>query len=64
MVRASWRAGVMVMPFQIQSMRLPSSSMTLESQLISTNSGSTPNFSHTAVANSVSKPTNCPSSSR
>ena len=51
------------MPFQMQSMLLASSSTTLVSQLISTNSGSTPSFSHTAVASSVSNPVKLPSSS-
>ena len=55
-------SGVMVMPFQMQSMCLLSSSITLASQLISTNSGSTPSFPQTARANSVSKPVNSPSS--
>ena len=42
---------------------LASSSTTLVSQLISTNSGSTPSFSQTAVASSVSKPVKLPSAS-
>ena len=39
------------------------SSVSLVSQLISTNSGSTPSFSQTAVASSVSKPVKLPSAS-
>ena len=35
----SWRSGVMHMPFQMQSMFLELSSISLESQLISMNSG-------------------------
>ena len=56
-------SSVRVMPFQMQSMLLASSSTTLVSQLISTNSGSTPSFSHTAVASSVSNPVKFPSAS-
>ena len=61
---ASWSSGVMVIPFQMQSMFLLSSSSSLASQLISTNLGSTPSLAHTAVANSVSKPVSSPSSPR
>ena len=56
-------SSVRVIPFQTQSMLLPSSSTILVSQLISTKSGSTPNFSQTAVASSVSKPVKLPSAS-
>ena len=56
-------SSVRVRPFQMQSMLLASSSTTLVSQLISTNSGSTPSFSQTAVASSVSKPVKVPLSS-
>ena len=59
----SSRSSVRVRPFQMQSMLLAASSVSLVSQLISTNSGSTPNFSQTAVASSVSKPVKLPSAS-
>ena len=56
-------SSVRVMPFQMQSMLLASSSTTLVSQLISTKSGSTPSLAQTAVASSVSKPVKLPSAS-
>ena len=59
----SSRSSVRVRPFQMQSMLLAASSVSLVSQLISTNSGSTPSFSQTAVASSVSKPVKLPSAS-
>ena len=53
---------VSVMPFQTQSMVLLSSSRTLLSQTISTNSTLTPRESAKALARSASKPIHSPDS--
>ena len=58
-------SSVIVMPFQMQSMFLASSSRNLLSQSASSkNSTLTPSFSPISRANSASKPVQAPESSR
>ena len=66
LVNASFfcRSGVMVKPFQMQSMRPEFSSVSLEAQSIGLNSMGTPISLETALAISISKPTILPLSSR
>ena len=56
----SSRSGVMHIPFQMQSMFLELSSISLASQLMTMKLASMPRSAHTALASSVSKPIRSP----